>query len=260
MSPTVTPAPPAGAVPRLDVTDVETFAPPPGNALQLLLGTGAFAVCFAIFGSVSAMMPLLRQRLGLGPVEVSIALAVPVLLGSLGRIPLGILTDRYGGRAVFLAVLAAAVLAGALLGWVDDYGSLLACGLFVGIALASFSVGVGFVSGWYPPQRQGTGPGHLRRRQHRAVAGGLRRPGAGGGRGAAGLGLLGLRPARPGLDGAVLPAGPQRPAPRPGQAAGRLPPPLAPRHELGAEPVLLPDLRRLRGHGHLPADLPHGYV
>jgi NNP family nitrate/nitrite transporter-like MFS transporter len=128
---------------------------PAGNALQLVLGTGAFAVCFAIFGSVSAMMPTLRERLRLTPIQVSIALAVPVLLGSLGRIPLGILTDRYGGRAVFLGVLICSIIPAALMGWVEDYEPLLLCGLFIGIALASFSVGVGFVSGWYPPRRQG---------------------------------------------------------------------------------------------------------
>jgi NNP family nitrate/nitrite transporter-like MFS transporter len=127
--------------------------------LQLALGTGAFAVCFAIFGSVSAMMPFLKDRLHLDPLQVSVALAVPVLLGSLGRIPLGILTDRAGGRSVFLGVLACSIVPGVLLGWVEDFGQLLACGFFVGIALASFSVGVGFVSGWYPPGRQGTALG-----------------------------------------------------------------------------------------------------
>ncbi|HMY73887.1 MAG TPA: MFS transporter, partial [Blastocatellia bacterium] len=69
----------------------------PGNNLQLALATGAFAICFAVFGSVSAMMPILKKTLALNPVQVSVALAVPVLLGSLGRIPLGMLTDRYGG-------------------------------------------------------------------------------------------------------------------------------------------------------------------
>ncbi|MBI3409013.1 MAG: NarK/NasA family nitrate transporter [Planctomycetes bacterium] len=128
---------------------------PSGNRLQLTLGTGAFAVCFAIFGSVSAMMPLLRQRLELNTLEVSIALAIPVLLGSLGRIPLGILTDRFGGRRVFLAVMACSILPALLMGWVSSYWQLLTCGFFIGIALASFSVGVGFVSGWFPPERQG---------------------------------------------------------------------------------------------------------
>jgi NNP family nitrate/nitrite transporter-like MFS transporter len=126
-----------------------------GNALQLTLATGAFAVCFAIFGSVSAMMPLLREELRLTSIQVSIALAVPVLLGSLGRIPLGILTDRYGGRIVFLGVLICSIIPAVLMGWVDGFWQLLLCGLFIGIALASFAVGVGFVSGWYPPERQG---------------------------------------------------------------------------------------------------------
>ncbi|HYV35832.1 MAG TPA: MFS transporter [Gemmataceae bacterium] len=139
-----------------------TIADPPvpvaqqtGNALQLILGTGAFACCFAIFGSVSAMMPLLRQRLNLDAMEVSIALAIPVLLGSLGRIPLGILTDQAGGRVVFIVVMILSIIPAVLMGWVDSYWQLLVCGFFIGIALASFSVGVGFVSGWYPPREQG---------------------------------------------------------------------------------------------------------
>lgn len=126
-----------------------------GNNLQLILATGAFAVCFAVFGSVSAMMPILKKDLGLNPVQVSIALALPVLLGSLGRIPLGMLTDRFGGRIVFSIVMACSFVPAILIGFVEKYWQLVACGFFIGIALASFSVGVGFVSGWYPPQRQG---------------------------------------------------------------------------------------------------------
>jgi NNP family nitrate/nitrite transporter-like MFS transporter len=101
------------------------------------------------------MMPLLRQQLGLDAVQVSVALAVPVLLGSLGRIPLGIQTDRMGGRLVFIGVMILSVIPALLIGFVDSYWQLLACGFFIGIALASFSVGVGFVSGWYSPQEQG---------------------------------------------------------------------------------------------------------
>ncbi|MHB0969723.1 MAG: MFS transporter [Thermoanaerobaculia bacterium] len=126
-----------------------------GNPLQLTLATGAFAVCFAIFGSVSAMMPILKKSLGLTPVQVSIALAVPVLLGSLGRIPLGMLTDRFGGRIIFSLVMVFSIIPAALMGFVASYAQLVAYGFFIGIALASFSVGVAFVSRWYPPQRQG---------------------------------------------------------------------------------------------------------
>ena len=126
-----------------------------GNKLQLLLATGAFAICFAVFGSVSAMMPILKKSLGLNPVQVSLALAVPVLLGSLGRIPLGMLTDRFGGRLIFSIVMACSIVPAFLMGFVTAYWQLIACGFFIGIALASFSVGVGLVSGWFPPERQG---------------------------------------------------------------------------------------------------------
>lgn len=132
---------------------------PDGNGLQLALATGAFACCFAIFGSTSAMMPIIRERLGLDGMQTSAALAVPVLLGSLGRIPLGMLTDRFGGRVVFLYVMCLAIIPAVLMGWVAEYWQLLVCEFFLGIGLASFSVGVGFVSDWYPPAKQGSALG-----------------------------------------------------------------------------------------------------
>jgi MFS transporter, NNP family, nitrate/nitrite transporter len=143
------------------MTSLPADGPTParGNTLQLVLATGAFAVCFAIFGSVSAMMPTLKKLMSLSPLEVSVAIAIPVLLGSLGRIPLGILTDRIGGRLVFLAVMLCSILAAGAMGYVSAKWQLYLCGLFLGISLAVFSVGVGFVSGWYPPQRQGAALG-----------------------------------------------------------------------------------------------------
>jgi MFS transporter, NNP family, nitrate/nitrite transporter len=125
------------------------------NTLQLILGTGAFALCFAVFGSVSAMMPALKKQFHLAPVQASIAMAVPVLLGSLGRIPLGLLADRLGGRKVFTWTMIVSVAAALLMGTVENYSQLLLFGFFTGIALASFSVGVAFVSGWYPAEKQG---------------------------------------------------------------------------------------------------------
>lgn len=158
-----------GSVPLATAdTDAATGSDPPtsseatspaGNPLQLALSTGAFLVCFAVFGSVSAMMPILKQRLGLEPMQVSLALALPVLLGSLGRIPLGILADRYGGRIVFSLVMLGSIVPALLMGEVDSYPGLLVCGLFIGLALASFSVGVGAVSRWYPPRSQGAALG-----------------------------------------------------------------------------------------------------
>ena len=123
--------------------------------LQLTLGTGAFAWCFAVFGTLSAMMPILSKQMHLSPVQKSIAVALPVLLGSVGRIPLGMLTDRFGGRSVFSVVMMLSIIPAFLMGTVHDYPHLIAYGLLIGIALASFSVGVGFVSGWYSAEKQG---------------------------------------------------------------------------------------------------------
>ena len=131
----------------------------PSPKLQLTLGTGAFAFCFAVFGSLSAMMPIISRQMHLSPVQKSVAVALPVLLGSLGRIPLGMLTDRFGGRVVFSFVMLASLIPAFLMGTALDYQRLLIYGFFIGIALASFSVGVGFVSGWYSAERQGSALG-----------------------------------------------------------------------------------------------------
>jgi NNP family nitrate/nitrite transporter-like MFS transporter len=132
-----------------------TVAERHSGTIQLILGTGAFALCFAVFGSVSAMMPVLKKQFQLTPVQASIAMAIPVLLGSLGRIPLGLLADRFGGQRVFTITMVLSVAAALLMGTVDTYRQLLVFGFLTGIALASFSVGVAFVSGWYPAERQG---------------------------------------------------------------------------------------------------------
>ena len=77
-------------------------------------------------------MPVLKKQFHLAPVQSSIAMAIPVLLGSLGRIPLGLLTDRLGGRKVFTGTMVASVLAAVLMGWVGDYSQLLLFGFFTG--------------------------------------------------------------------------------------------------------------------------------
>lgn len=130
-----------------------------GNRLQLALSTGAFAVCFSVFGSVSAMMPLLKVRLQLTPFQTSLAIAVPVLLGSLGRIPLGVLADRLGSKRVSMGVLVASILAAIAIAKVQGFSQLVTVGFFLGISLASFASCIGLASGWYPPARQGTALG-----------------------------------------------------------------------------------------------------
>jgi MFS transporter, NNP family, nitrate/nitrite transporter len=123
---------------------------------NLFLATMAFAVAFANWGIISGLAPLLRKELGLSVTQASVMIAIPVLLGSVGRIPLGMLTDRYGGRIVFSILLAFTIVPAIALSLDHSYPSLLFWGFWMGLAGTSFAVGVAFVSGWFPPSQQGT--------------------------------------------------------------------------------------------------------
>ena len=123
---------------------------------NLFLATMAFAVAFANWGIISGLAPLLRKELGLSVTEASVMIAIPVLLGSVGRIPLGLMTDRYGGRLVFSILLALTIVPAVALSLNHSYPSLLFWGFWMGLAGTSFAVGVAFVSGWFPPSQQGT--------------------------------------------------------------------------------------------------------
>ena len=127
---------------------------------QLALATVAFTVCFYGWSLLGPLSPDLQEDLGLSDFETSVLVAVPVLMGSLMRIPLGWLTDRYGGRRVFAALMAFAPLPlVALALWHDALAPILVFGFFLGFAGASFAVGVPFVNAWYPPARQGAALG-----------------------------------------------------------------------------------------------------
>jgi NNP family nitrate/nitrite transporter-like MFS transporter len=123
---------------------------------QLALATVAFTVCFYAWALLGPLSPELQEEIGLTDVQSSTMVAVPVLLGSLARIPLGWLAGRVGGRPVFTALLAFTPLPlVALALWHDSLATMLLFGFLLGFAGASFAVGVPMVNGWYPPERQG---------------------------------------------------------------------------------------------------------
>jgi NNP family nitrate/nitrite transporter-like MFS transporter len=128
----------------------------PGPGTELVLATLAFTVSFYAWSLLGPLGPDLQESVGLSDFQTSAIVAVPVLLGSVMRIPLGWLTDRYGGRRVFTALMAYTPLPLiALAIWHDSLGTILVFGFLLGFAGASFAVGVPFVNGWYPPERQG---------------------------------------------------------------------------------------------------------
>lgn len=125
----------------------------------LFLSTSAFAVSFALWGLIGALAPAFAQAYGLSAKAKSLMIAIPVLLGALGRIPAGMLADRFGGRRVFAALLVFSAIPAILIGLSNSYTSLLVLGLFLGIAGSTFPVGIGFTSKWFTSDQQGTALG-----------------------------------------------------------------------------------------------------
>ena len=144
----------AGAVP--------SAAAPGGRTLNLVLATAASVAGFWAWNSVATLGAFYTQNLQLNPATTGILVAMPVFVGSLGRIVVGALTDKYGGRAMFSFVLLAAIvpiLLVALGGTIRSFALVLAAGLVLGVAGTVFAVGIPFVSAWYEPSRRGFATG-----------------------------------------------------------------------------------------------------
>jgi NNP family nitrate/nitrite transporter-like MFS transporter len=122
---------------------------------NLVLATLAFAVAFVGWSLIAPLAKRFQDDLDLTNTRTLMLTAVPVVLGSLLRIPVGALTDRLGGRVMFPVVLGISAIPAVIFGFVEGYAALIVVGFFLGIAGSSFAVGVPFVAGWYPKERQG---------------------------------------------------------------------------------------------------------
>lgn len=121
----------------------------------LVVSTLAFTVCFAIWMMFGVIGIPIRKTLGLNATEFGLLAATPVLTGSLIRVPLGLWTDRYGGRIVFFVLMMCCVIPIWLIGYATQYWHFLVLGLFVGMAGGSFSVGTPYVARCFKKERQG---------------------------------------------------------------------------------------------------------
>ena len=128
---------------------------PQGNTQVLLLSTLSFATCFAVWCLYSPLGPHLREELHLSETQLGLLVSIPALLGSAFRLPMGILTDMYGGRRVFTALMVFCFVPTVLGMYASGYAYLIICGFFFGMAGTSFAVGIPHVSKWYPPEKQG---------------------------------------------------------------------------------------------------------
>ena len=136
--------------------------------LMLTLATIGFAVNFWAWALLSPLGPVYRgtgdapgRLAGLGESDVALLVAVPVIVGSLGRIPVGALTDKYGARVMFPLVSLATIFPVLFIGFLgqDSYAAMLFAGFFLGIGGTAFAVGVPFVNAWFPPSRRGLAVG-----------------------------------------------------------------------------------------------------
>lgn len=133
-----------------------------GRTRNLVLATAASVAGFWAWNSVATLGAFYTQNLQLNPATTGVLVAMPVFVGALGRIVVGTLTDKYGGRAMFTFVLVAAIvpiLLVAVGGTLRSFPLVLGAGLLLGVAGTVFAVGIPFVSAWYEPSRRGFATG-----------------------------------------------------------------------------------------------------
>lgn len=131
-----------------------------GHWPTLLASFLYFDFCFAIWVLNGAMAPFISESFGLDAAQKGFMISVPILAGALMRFPLGVLSQYIGRKnaAMVEMGLIIAALAGGFF-FVDSYHSVLAMGVLLGIAGASFGVALSLGSGWYPPRYKGLAMG-----------------------------------------------------------------------------------------------------
>lgn len=166
----------------MTATPSQEHAPRGGPWLQLITVTVGFAINFWAWALVSPLGPLFSpDKETLSPAaydkqlsylpfsdgrpltasQASLMVAVPVVVGSIGRIPVGALTDKYGGRVMFPLVSALTIIPVLAIGFfaLSSFAALLVFGVLLGIGGTSFAIGVPFVNAWFPPERRGMAVG-----------------------------------------------------------------------------------------------------
>lgn len=129
------------------------------QGLVLGMSTTAFTICFMVWMMFAVLGVPIKDLLDLNETQFGLLAATPVLSGSLVRLPLGLLGDRFGGRIVFFVLMLVCVLPIYLIGDATEYWQFLVLGLFVGLAGGSFSVGIAYVAKWFDKAHQGLAMG-----------------------------------------------------------------------------------------------------
>lgn len=132
---------------------------PAASYRALALATLAMAICFAVWVIFSIVGVKLQRELNFSQTAFGLLVATPILTGSISRLALGIWSELYGGKIVYSLLMLIVAGCAFLLPFATTYGTLIAIGLGLGLAGGSFSVGVVYVSAWFPKEKQGTALG-----------------------------------------------------------------------------------------------------
>lgn len=125
----------------------------------VIASTIAFTVCFMIWMMFAVIGIPIKKTLGLNETQFGILIAMPVLTGSLIRLPLGMWTDKFGGRIVLFVLMLSTVIPIFMISRATEFWQFLVTGLFVGVAGGSFTVGISYCARWFPKERQGLAMG-----------------------------------------------------------------------------------------------------
>lgn len=125
----------------------------------LAASTISFMACFALWTIFSIIGIQIKKQLGLNDTEFGLLVGTPILTGSISRLFIGVLADRYGGRKVLAVVMLMAAAAGFSLSYATTYPQFLIAALVMGVAGGSFAAGVAYVARWFPKERTGTALG-----------------------------------------------------------------------------------------------------
>jgi len=131
------------------------------SIIVLAMNTLAFTTCFAVWTMNGVLITFLAENriLTLDPAQMGWLIGIPVLTGAVTRLPVGMLTDRYGGRWVYVGVMLLAAIPAFLMSYASTYTHFLLASLGFGLAGASFAVGIAYTSVWFKREHQGTALG-----------------------------------------------------------------------------------------------------
>ncbi|MFV0478251.1 MAG: MFS transporter [Parahaliea sp.] len=125
----------------------------------LFFATIAFAVNFSIWTLYAVMAIELKNTLGLSATHFGLLLSAPILTGTLLRLPIGLLCERYSSRNLFIGQMLLVIPALLALSRADSYKDYLLLGLAFGISGASFTIGISYITDWFRRDGQGTAMG-----------------------------------------------------------------------------------------------------